>query len=269
MGLDYGYGPATDRQEGVKIIRAAAERDVTFFDTAEAYGPFTNEELVGEALAPIRDQVIIATKFGWNIDPENIDAAGKRQRKSLNERNELRANSNFTKLLQEVDRGVLGFSRTPQVLHFDEMVDRYLEEGTADLSPQSFRRHKQVFKNQLKPHFKKTSVKAIGPRELVKYVRMRQKEGAAPNTIHKEIAGISTAFNFRAAEELIPPINPTRAIKKPRLKQVRPHYAPTGPELERIFEHLFEGAKLLYLALCNTGCRLAEIQNTNVSGPRF
>jgi integrase len=149
------------------------------------------------------------------------------------------------------------------------MVDRYLEEGTADLSPQTVRRHKQVFKNQLKPHFKKSSVKAIGPRELVKYIRMRQKEEAAPNTIHKEIAAISAVFNFLAAEELIPPINPTRAIKKPRLKQVRPHYAPTGLELERIFEHLFEGAKLFYLALCNTGCRLAEIQNTNVSDLDF
>ena len=70
MGLSYGYGPATDRQEGIRMIRAAAERGVTIFDTAEAYGPFTNEELVGEALAPIRDQVVIATKFGWNIDPE-------------------------------------------------------------------------------------------------------------------------------------------------------------------------------------------------------
>lgn len=70
MGLSYGYGPATDRQEGIRMIRAAAERGVTLFDTAEAYGPFTNEELVGEALAPIRGQVVIATKFGWNIDPE-------------------------------------------------------------------------------------------------------------------------------------------------------------------------------------------------------
>lgn len=70
MGLSYGYGPATDRQEGIRIIRAAAELGVTIFDTAESYGPFTNEELVGEALAPIRDQVVIATKFGWNIAPE-------------------------------------------------------------------------------------------------------------------------------------------------------------------------------------------------------
>ena len=70
MGLDFGYGPPTDRQEGIQLIRAAVERGVTFFDTAEAYGPFTNEELVGEALAPVRDQVVIATKFGWNIDPK-------------------------------------------------------------------------------------------------------------------------------------------------------------------------------------------------------
>jgi aryl-alcohol dehydrogenase-like predicted oxidoreductase len=72
MGLSYGYGPATDRQEGIRIIRAAAERGVTIFDTAEAYGPFTNEELVGEALVPIRNQVVIATKFGWNIDPRAL-----------------------------------------------------------------------------------------------------------------------------------------------------------------------------------------------------
>jgi aryl-alcohol dehydrogenase-like predicted oxidoreductase len=70
MGLDYGYGPAMDRREGIRIIRGAAEHGVTFFDTAESYGPFTNEELVGEALAPIRDRVVIATKFGWNIDPQ-------------------------------------------------------------------------------------------------------------------------------------------------------------------------------------------------------
>jgi aryl-alcohol dehydrogenase-like predicted oxidoreductase len=70
MGLDYGYGPATARDEGIAIIRAAVERGVTFFDTAEAYGPFTNEKVVGQALAPVRDRVVVATKFGWNIDPE-------------------------------------------------------------------------------------------------------------------------------------------------------------------------------------------------------
>src|SRR3954454_18583858 len=65
MGLSFGYGPATDRQDGIRLLRTAFERGITFFDTAEAYGPFTNEELLGEALAPIRDQVVIATKFGF------------------------------------------------------------------------------------------------------------------------------------------------------------------------------------------------------------
>jgi aryl-alcohol dehydrogenase-like predicted oxidoreductase len=70
MGLSYGYGPATDRQQAIKLIRAAVERGVTFFDTAQVYGPFTNEELVGEALAPFRDQVVIATKFGFEFDSD-------------------------------------------------------------------------------------------------------------------------------------------------------------------------------------------------------
>jgi aryl-alcohol dehydrogenase-like predicted oxidoreductase len=69
MGLDSGYGPATDRQEAIGIVRAAFDRGVTFFDTAEAYGPFRNEELLGEAVMSFRDEVVIATKFGWNIDP--------------------------------------------------------------------------------------------------------------------------------------------------------------------------------------------------------
>lgn len=69
MGMSYGYGPARDKQEMVSLIRSAVERGVTFFDTAETYGPFTNEELVGEALAPFRGQVAIATKFGFNILP--------------------------------------------------------------------------------------------------------------------------------------------------------------------------------------------------------
>ncbi|WNG26928.1 aldo/keto reductase [Cystobacter fuscus] len=70
MGLSANYGPPVDRQEGVKIIRAAVELGATFFDTAEAYGPFRNEELVGEALAPFREQVTIATKFGFGINPD-------------------------------------------------------------------------------------------------------------------------------------------------------------------------------------------------------
>ena len=69
MGMSFNLGPAMDKKDGISLIRAAVERGVTFFDTAEAYGPFTNEELVGEALAPFRDQVVIATKFGWETNP--------------------------------------------------------------------------------------------------------------------------------------------------------------------------------------------------------
>jgi aryl-alcohol dehydrogenase-like predicted oxidoreductase len=74
MGLSFGYGPAVDKQQGISLIRAAVERGVTFFDTAEVYGPFTNEELVGEALAPFRKDVVIATKFGFRM--ENGKQAG-------------------------------------------------------------------------------------------------------------------------------------------------------------------------------------------------
>jgi len=76
MGLSFGYGPPVAKDEGISLIRAAVERGVTFFDTAEVYGPFTNEELVGEALAPFRSQVAIATKFGFKIDPDTGKQAG-------------------------------------------------------------------------------------------------------------------------------------------------------------------------------------------------
>jgi len=92
MGLSYGYGPAVDKPHGISLIRAAVDRGVTFFDTAEAYGPFANEELVGEALAPVRDRVVIATKFGFRggkVDegldsrPENIRAMAEAALKRL------------------------------------------------------------------------------------------------------------------------------------------------------------------------------------------
>src|SRR5256885_9975058 len=92
MGLSYGYGPAVEKEHGISLIRAAFERGVTFFDTAEAYGPFANEELVGEALAPVRDRVVIATKFGFkggktadglDSHPENIRAVAAASLKRL------------------------------------------------------------------------------------------------------------------------------------------------------------------------------------------
>jgi aryl-alcohol dehydrogenase-like predicted oxidoreductase len=76
MGMSFGYGPAGDTEEMISVIRAAVERGVTFFDTAEVYGPFTNEKLVGEALAPLREQVVIATKFGFKLDPNTGKQAG-------------------------------------------------------------------------------------------------------------------------------------------------------------------------------------------------
>jgi aryl-alcohol dehydrogenase-like predicted oxidoreductase len=80
MGLSYGYGPATERREGIRLIRTAHELGVTFFDTAEAYGPFTNEELVGEALEPIRDEVVIATKFGFQDGDSGKDQDSRPER---------------------------------------------------------------------------------------------------------------------------------------------------------------------------------------------
>src|SRR3982750_3078517 len=76
MGMSFCLGPAIDRQEGIAVIRAAVESGVTFFDTAEVYGPFTNEELVGEGLAPFREQVVIATKFGFKLDPKSGRSIG-------------------------------------------------------------------------------------------------------------------------------------------------------------------------------------------------
>src|SRR5215510_281346 len=76
MGMSFFYGPPKDKQEMTSVIRAAVERGVTFFDTAEVYGPFLNEELVGEALAPVRNQVVIATKFGFKLDPNTGKQVG-------------------------------------------------------------------------------------------------------------------------------------------------------------------------------------------------
>jgi aryl-alcohol dehydrogenase-like predicted oxidoreductase len=87
MGVSFGYGPPLEKQEAISLIRSAIERGVTFFDTAEVYGPFTNEELVGEALSPFRGQVVIATKFGFDLDPKH-DPRGMKGRPGLNSRPE-------------------------------------------------------------------------------------------------------------------------------------------------------------------------------------
>src|ERR1044071_5204650 len=86
MGMSFGLGPAADKKEMISLIRGAVDRGVTFFDPAEVYGPFTNEELVGEALAPVRDRVAIATKFGFKIDGTNgLDSRPARIRRVVEE----------------------------------------------------------------------------------------------------------------------------------------------------------------------------------------
>src|SRR5215469_14037515 len=87
MGMSFGLGPAVDKQQGISVIRGAVDRGITFFDTAEVYGPFINEELVGEALAPLRKQVVIATKFGFDINP-NSNPDGRKGVPGLNSRPE-------------------------------------------------------------------------------------------------------------------------------------------------------------------------------------
>jgi aryl-alcohol dehydrogenase-like predicted oxidoreductase len=87
MGMSFSYGPPADKQEMISLLRSAVERGITFFDTAEVYGPYINEELVGEALAPCRGQVVIATKFGFNLDP-NYDSRGVKGSPALDSRPE-------------------------------------------------------------------------------------------------------------------------------------------------------------------------------------
>ena len=87
MGMSFSYGPPKDKKEMTSLLRAAVERGVTFFDTAEVYGPFINEELVGEALAPLRGQVVIATKFGFDLSPD-FDPRGMKGTPGLNSRPE-------------------------------------------------------------------------------------------------------------------------------------------------------------------------------------
>jgi len=114
MGLSFGYGPAVDKQTGLSVIRAAVDHGVTFFDTAEAYGPFTNEELVGEALAPVRDRVVIATKFGFDLGP-NSDPRGRTGPARLNSRPEH---------IREAVEGSLKRLRTDYIdLYYQHRVD--------------------------------------------------------------------------------------------------------------------------------------------------
>ncbi|MFR0692908.1 aldo/keto reductase [Enterobacterales bacterium AE_CKDN230030158-1A_HGKHYDSX7] len=142
MGLSYGYGPAVDRYDGIRLLRTAFDSGVTFFDTAEAYGPFANEELLGEALAPVRDEVVIATKFGFkdgdvslgqDSRPENIRAVAEASLKRLKtDRIDLfyqhRVDPNVP--MEDVAGAVAELIREGKVKHF----------GLSEAGPQSIRR---------------------------------------------------------------------------------------------------------------------------------
>src|SRR5579859_4433529 len=114
MGMSFSYGPPKDKQEMTSLLRAAVERGITFFDTAEVYGPYTNEELVGEALAPFRKQVVIATKFGFDLSP-NFDPRGMSGSPGLNSRPEH---------IKEAAEGSLKRLRTDVIdLYYQHRVD--------------------------------------------------------------------------------------------------------------------------------------------------
>ena len=117
MGMSFGYGPAADKQEMISLMRAAVERGVTFFDTAEVYGPFINEELVGEALSPFRKQVVIATKFGFDLSP-NFDPRGMKGAPGLNSRPEhiMQAVEGSLKRLKVETIGAASVALTPDDL---------------------------------------------------------------------------------------------------------------------------------------------------------
>lgn len=191
------------------------------------------------------------------------DEGGVSHRVSLKTANFNEASTKYNRLLQNVAKGVLGFDPNPKVYPFSNAVDQYLQDGVADLAGSTLKRYKEAIDNHLKPYFKKTSLRAIKPSTVLAYIRFRQKAKVAPFTIHKEVNVLSAIFNFALQEEIVT-YNPVLAVKKPKIRLVRPHYTPTHDELLSILDHLFEGARRFFLAFANTGCRLSEISNANV-----
>jgi site-specific recombinase XerD len=157
----------------------------------------------------------------------------------------------------------------------------YLDEGTVDLSKASTERHRQNLfgfkttrggddspayvegEGHLVRFFRTRDLKNIGVKDVSRYLRQRQNSGASANTILKELATLSGIFRFFQAEEVVLS-NPVLAVRKPKLKLVRPNYRPTETELAKVFLALYPGARRFYLAFCNSGCRLSELRNCNV-----
>ena len=191
------------------------------------------------------------------------DEGGQKHRDSLKTQNFNEASRKYNRLLENVAKGVLGFDPNPRTFLCNEAIEKYLENGTADLASTTLQRYKEAITNHLKPYFGKMSLRAIKPSTVLAYIRFRQLKKVAPFTIHKELNVLSAIFNFHLQEETIT-YNPVLAVKKPKIRIIRPHYTPTESELLRILDHLFKGARRFFLAFANTGCRLAEISNANV-----
>ena len=191
------------------------------------------------------------------------DEGGQQNRTSLKTQNFNEASRHYNRLLENVSKGILGFDPNPKSFPCNHAIDKYLEIGVADLAPSTLKRYKEAISNHLKPYFGKMSLRAIKPSTVLAYVRFRQAKKVAPFTIHKELNVVSAIFNFHLQEETVT-YNPVLAVKKPKIRVIRPHYTPTEAELLKILDHLFKGARRFFLAFANTGCRLAEIRNANV-----
>jgi site-specific recombinase XerD len=206
---------------------------------------------------------------------------GVKKRKSLGTRNQRIAEKRFIELCDRLDRGILGFSLRPKLLPFIQAARTYLDEGTIDLSKASVERHRQNLfgiktvrtgeggrafiegEGHLLRFFRNRDLKTIRVKDVDRYIRQRQGSRAAANTILKELATLSAIFRFFLAEEVVLS-NPVLAVRKPKLKLVRPNYRPSEDELAKVFSALYPGARRFYLAFCNSGCRLSELRGCNV-----
>jgi integrase len=207
---------------------------------------------------------------------------GVKMRKSLRTRNERIADVKFARLIQDLDKGVLGFSLRPKPIDFIEFANSYLTDGVHDLATASRLRHRQNLfgiakgsdgsfvdgRGHLVEFFVRRDFKSIGPKDVLRYISHRRRENASSNTILKELATLSAMFQYGIAQEIVLS-NPVLSVKKPRLRLVRPNYAPCRAELMKIFQHLYSGARRFFIAFCNSGCRQSELSNCNIRDVDF
>ena len=203
---------------------------------------------------------------------------GVKTRRSLRTRNERFADVKFSRLIEDLDKGVIGFSLKPKPVNFVEFARTYLVDGVHDLAPASRQRHRQNLFGIVKARdgdgfvdgtghlvefFTGRDFKSIGPKDVIRYINNRRRQNSSPNTILKELATLSAMFQYAISQEFVLS-NPVLSVKKPKLRLVRPNYAPTHAELMRIFQHLYPGARRFFIGFCNSGCRQSELSNCNV-----